>query len=479
MILVINLVLTLNVLATVLVAILLVAIYIFSYSFSKGWLFLLALVLLFPTIRLGSGNIQLFDLLLTLIAIIGMIKLAMTDKKVIRNRLTFPFFLMFLVSFSYLFFGLIFGLLVNDTVWKITLSMGLIWFLLIGFQYFFQTQKRIKKFFSLIIAVSVAHSVFGIFAFWNSWQTSLGMGISKGRIEHPIFEQANQQINGFLGIGLENRIGANPLASLLIIGILSSLGFLILNKQQEKVLVKKKVGRKEKIRFLDGVYRVKKFQGKFKNRKLFRKRIGLGILILIQLIALILTFSYSSLIFLAIGTIVMGILTKKRELITISMTAIVLLVLVFQSLYSSIEFVSKQNFNQWFGGIETIFSNNWFFGEGITDKESGITTTQTHKNNSYLLFWGNYGIIGLLVFIRVLWQYFSDIYNKYRSTEKGERVWFVIVASCFVSLLLEGLSSNILIFGPTAVIFWLMYGVILNLGKENTINDRFKSIKFI
>jgi hypothetical protein len=282
-----------------------------------------------------------------------------------------------------------------------------------------------------------------------------------------------------LGIGLENRIGNNPLASLLIVGILSSLGLLILNKQQEKVLIKKKVGRKKKIRFLDGIYRVKKFQGKFKNRKLFRKRVGLGFLILIQLIALILTFSYSSLIFLVIGSIVMGILTKTKKLITASMIAIVFLVLVFPNLYSSVEIVSQQNLNQWFGGVETIVSNNWFFGEGVTDKGSGIITTQTNKNNSYLLFWGNYGMIGLLIFTRVLWQYFNDIYKKYRSTEKGERVWFVIVASCFVSLLLEGLTSNILIFGPTAVVFWLMYGVILNLGKENTINDRFKSIKFI
>jgi hypothetical protein len=71
-----------------------------------------------------------------------------------------------------------------------------------------------------------------------------------------------------------------------------------------------------------------------------------------------------------------------------------------------------------------------------------------------------------------------DIYKKYESTQKGERIWFVIVASCFVSLLFESLTSNVLIFGPTAIIFWLMYGIILNLGKENNINNRFKKINF-
>lgn len=478
MITVINLVLTLNVLATTLVAILLVAIFIFSRSFSKGWLFLLALILLFPTIKLGTSNIQLFDLLLALISIIGLIKLAITDKKVLKNRLTFPFFLLFLVSFSYLFFGLIFGLLIKDTVWKITLNMGLIWFLLVGFQYFFQTQKRIKKFFSLLIAVAVVHSTFGIFAFLNNWQTSSGLGVSKSKIQHPIFEQVNSQVNGFLGIGLENRIGANPLASLLVVGILASLGLLILNKQQEKVLIKKKVGRKRKIRFLDGIYKVKRFKGKFKNRKLFRKRIGLGFLILIQLTALILTFSYSSLLFLGIGVIVMGILTKTKQLITGATLGIVLLTVVLPSIYSSVGAVSQENLNQWFGGMNTI-SNNWFFGEGIANKQTGFSSTQINKSNSYFLFWANYGIIGLLIFIKVLWRYFIDIYKKYNSTEKGERVWFVIVASCFVSLLFEGLTSNVLIFGPTAIVFWLMYGVILNLGKEKSINDRFKYIKFI
>ena len=78
--------------------------------------------------------------------------------------------------------------------------MILIWFLLIGFQYFFQTQKRIKRFFSLLIAVALMHSVFGILAFWQNWQTSLGMGISRERAQHLIFNQTNYQINGFFGI---------------------------------------------------------------------------------------------------------------------------------------------------------------------------------------------------------------------------------------------------------------------------------------
>ncbi len=477
MISVLNLVLTLNVLATVLITILLAAIFVLYKSFSKGWLFLLGLVLLFPTIKLGSGGISLFDLLLGLISMIGVIKLAITDKKVLKNRLTFPFFLLFLMSFSYLFFGLIFKTIIESLVWKIALNMVLIWFLLVGFQYFFQTQKRIKHFFSLIIGVMTTHAIFGIIMFTGGWQTSIGMGVSTERSQNLIFNQPAHQINGFLGIGLNDQVGANPLVSLLIISIIATLGFIVLNKQQEKVLIKKTVGRKKKVRLLDGIYRVKRFSGHFKNRKLFRKRIWMLVLLLVQFTGLILTFSYSSLIFLGIGIMVMGILTRKKFLITISVICLIILTMIIPNIYASIETVSNANLKQWFGGVETI-KDNWFFGESLGAKNIGTLPIRTSQNNSYLLFWNTYGIIGLIIFLKVLWRYFIDIYKKYESTKKGERIWFVIVASCFVSLLLEGLTSNILVFGPTAVLFWLMYGIILNLGKDN-INDRFKKINFI
>jgi len=473
MIALLNLVLTLNVLATVLIILLMIAIFIFSKSFSRGWLFLLGITLLFPTIKLGSSGISLFDMLLALISIIGMLKLALTDKKVLKNKLTFPFFLLFLVSFSYIFFSLAFGLAIKSMLWKIILNMAMIWFLLVGFQYFFQTQKRIKRFFILLISVATIHSVFGILMFLGGWQTSIGMGISSGSSQHLIFDQNTYQINGFLGIGLEDEIGANPLPSFLVVSILSTLGLMTLNKQQEKVLVKKKVGRKKKIRFLDGLHKVRRFRGKLKNRKLFRDRVWMIGLVLIQAIALFLTFSYSSLVFLGIGVIVMGILTREKKLITSAMIYLVFLTVVFPSIHSSIEIVSKENLIHWFNSLETIGSN-WIFGNSINPAQRGFVSIY----NSYLLFWGTYGLLGFLIFARVLWSYFKDIYKKYESTEKGERVWFVVVASCFVSLLLEGLTSNVLIFGPTAIVFWLMYGIILNLGKSN-INERFKKIKYI
>lgn len=476
-IIILNLVLTLNILATVLVGIFLIATLIFSKSFSKGWLFLLGLLLLFPSIKFGTSEVYLFDFLLTILALIGMIKLAITNKKVLRNRLTFPFFLIFLISISYLFFGQFFGLLIKSMVWKVALNILLIWFLLVGFQYFFQTQKRIKLFFSLVVGVATIHSIFGLIMFFTGQQTSIGMGISTGKSQHLIFEQANHQINGFLGIGLEDQLGANPLASLLIISIITILGFVILNKQQEDVLLKKRVGRKKKIRFFDGIYKVKRFQGNFKNRKLFRKRFWMIVLMLIQFATLILTFSYSSLIFLGIGIMVMGILMKQKSLITSAMFYLVFLTVIFPSLYSSIEVVSNENLSQWFGGIETI-KNNWILGEGIVSEEQGFTLNSNFKKNSFLLFWSTYGFLGLIIFLKIIWQYFIDIYKKYESTKKGERLWFVIVASCFVSLILEGLTSNVLIFGPSAIIFWLMYGIILNLGKDN-ISERFKKINFI
>ena len=140
----------------------------------------------------------------------------------------------------------------------------------------------------------------------------------------------------------------------------------------------------------------------------------MAMLLLIQFVALFLTFSYSSLVFLGIGVMVMGILIKHKRLITWTMVYLVILTMVLPSIHSSIEIISRENLSQWFGELETI-KNNWIFGGSITSKEGGFISSQANQGNSYLLLWSTYGLLGLAIFFRVLWCYFADIYKKYVS----------------------------------------------------------------
>ncbi|MDZ7611640.1 MAG: hypothetical protein U5L10_02660 [Candidatus Moranbacteria bacterium] len=468
---ILTLVLTLDFLVASLVFVFSAAGLIFYKSFSKGWLFLLVIVLLFPTIKIAGTGLVLFELLLGILAVIGMIQLAIKDKKVLRNNLTFYFFLLFLIAVSHFVLGKIFGLEVSKEIWRIGLVYLMIWVLLVGFQYFFQTQKRIKRFFLIIIAAASIHSIFGVIAFLTNWQISTGLGISSGRMSHPLFENVTRQVNGFLGIGLEERIGSNPLASFLIAGIIATVSLIVINKQQEKALMKNKEKKPSGGKFLDGIVGVKKLSKRLADRKLFRKRMWLALLAIIQFTALFLTFSYYSLIHLGIGLLVMGVLMKRRRLLSLAAIYLVAFVIIIPGFSSSVGLISTAGVSGWLADFQQL-KNNWVFGIGLGQGDAGSSPA-----NSFYLIWSSYGLLGIIIFLKMLWEYFAGIYRKYESTVNGERIWFITVMATFTALLLEGLSSNVLIFGPTAVIFWLMYGVIINLGK-NSLNSRFKKISY-
>jgi len=68
----------------------------------------------------------------------------------------------------------------------------------------------------------------------------------------------------------------------------------------------------------------------------------------------------------------------------------------------------------------------------------------------------------------MFYKFFLDIYLSYKKSQGQERLLLTVAVGIFIALLLEGFSGNVLIFGPTAVVFWLIYAVVLNL-KNNLI----------
>ncbi|MFO7807080.1 MAG: hypothetical protein R6V40_01500 [Candidatus Moraniibacteriota bacterium] len=469
------LILTLDILAALVVFALVLSGLIFHKSFSRGWLFLLGITLLFPSVGLNKTGLTLFDLLLSVLALFGMVQLAIKDKKVLRNKLTFYFFLIFLIALAGGIIGRFLNLTISKEVWQIALNLLMIWALLIGFQYFFQTQKRIKRFFFVIVLVAVAHSVFGIAVFFTDWETSIGMGVSSGKTHHPIFNQVNERVNGFLGIELQERTGVNPLAPFLCAGILSTVGFFLVDKEREKKLFGRKKRKLKERALISVLEKIKQVPYRIKKGKLFRKRMTWIGLAFIQFLALFLTFSYGSLIYLGIGFLVMGILIKRRQLISLATMYLIIAIIIIPSLTSSVGIVSVINASSWFEGFSQI-GNKWIFGLGV-ESEGASVLADRFVRSSYLLMWSTYGILGIIIFLSMLWQYFIEIYRKYESTKNGERIWFITVVSIFAVLLLEGLSGNVIIFGPAAIIFWLMYGVILNLGKTK-FNSRPKKVVY-
>lgn len=443
---VLNLVLTLNLMATVIIFVLVMALVIFFQSFSQGWLFLLGVALLFPAFNIGVTNLFLFDLFLVILVIISLSQFIIENHKIPfnSNKLSFYFFLIFLIGASILFFNFLFGGQTEKQVWQICFSFILYWFLLISFQYFFQTAKRIRKFFYLLIIIGVVHSVFGLAMFLGGWQTSLGMGISGGNLHHVIFDSIRYKINGFLGIGLEEVVGPNFLAAFLVISIITTLGFYLLKKIKDQDR---------------GILEAE-------NLRIIFKKYYLLILLTIQVIALVLTSSYLSLISLMLGVLTIGILLRRKKIVVFAITLTILLTAILPIFNSA----SKANLSNYFDGIQVV-KDNWVLGNGINYKHEGIAEVESSIFNSYLFIWNFYGVAGIIVLMAMLLRYFMNIYEGYKKTEEltETRVWLAIITAIFVSFIIEATSGNVIIFGPTAIVFWLLYAIVVNLKKERAI----------
>jgi len=432
---VMNLIITLDLIASIVVAILFMALAVFSRSFSKGWLFLLGVSLLFPTIEIGK-NIFLFDLFLFILVVISLIQFTFENNQFFIDKISFNFFLFLLVGASLVVFSYIFNGSVYQPIWRVALSFLLMWMLLFVFQYFFQTIKRIRRFLLLVVLIGVVHSFFGIIAFIFNWQVFSSMGIVIGKHGGAIFGLIKKQISGFLGIGLGSTVGHNFLATFLVISILSTLGMIM---YYNKMLSKKKS----------------------KNAKKYE--VIFLILLAIQSIGIILTFSYSSLISVSLGALIIGIIIRNNRIIIPSAVLIIIFTVFVPRFFPSFNTGALTNFSN----INKI-TEHWIMGNGIIFEKSKANVISGDIYNSYLFIWNYYGILGLGILVSMFYKFFLDIYLSYKKSQGQERLLLTVAVGIFIALLLEGFSGNVLIFGPTAVIFWLIYAVVLNL-KNNLI----------
>lgn len=463
------LILTLDFAAAAVVGALFVAMMFFYKSFSRGWLFFLGAAMVFPSIGIGIGRVQLFDVFLVILVIISLAQLLLKDKKIATNRLAYSFFLLSLIGLALAVFGTVFGEGVSDSVWHLLLNVVIFWFLLAAFQFFFQTRKRIRRFFYVLVVVGVVHSMAGIITFLIGSPTSSGLGISTGRTQNIISDEITTRATGLFGIGLENQLGANPLPAFLLITILITAGLILVNYQREKDLLgsdfPEEFNRKQPLA-AEGEGEAGVFNDQLQQAYRKERTFYYG-LFCIQLIGLFLTFSYSSYMFLGIGLFVIGVLLKNRRVLGIATFALVIFTVIIPLFTQNIG--QEVVFSGWLEGAEKILKNP-VIGSAL---DSGAVAGEKKVvagvgvSNSFLYVWNYFGIFGLAVLVYMLYQYFLDIYWNFRETEKAARIWYIVILSIFVVIVLEALTSNVLIIGPTAVIFWLLYGAVVNLRHKN------------
>ncbi len=490
---------TLDIFVAFVILILFIFLAVSFISFSKGWLFLLGLTLLLPPVKIAQTELWVHNSFFVILGMLGISAISIGREKFSWSKTSINFLLFILIIGGFIIYGLVSPNKMASEELNILGFTLLIYFSLqVAVSHFFQTQKRIKRLFLLLLVVGVLHSLFGLASFYFNYQNSLGMGITPIKKQSMLLGEVSFEINGLLSDNYYSWLGSNSLAPLLLITIAINLGFLIISFQRRKqpnlfkekeqeereylikkgISYQKEINKKKNLDLISGQsrrMRIKKMidlsdkKNWKRNRQggLLERKIFLMLFLILQIAALALTFSHSALLVLVIGVAIMGTLFRSNFLLTFAAVLIVSLVVVFPGFQTSFSTDPKATLD----GIKSTvleLKDQYFWGKGITvvsDYKEGVTSQRAF--NSYSFVWENLGLIGLLAFFLLLLTYFRQVRLIYLKSDGWQRVWLIVIISVFFQMLFLGFTSNALLFGPAATIFWVLGGVITNLKQRH------------
>ncbi len=458
---------TLNFTLAFLTFVIFVNLAIFQKSFHLGWIFSLLIIVMFPTVYISDNLISLEEVFTLLLAIIGLGNLLL-DKNKIKLFPLFYYWLGVIVWGGVLIlfgnFGYI-GKEINQiTLYQLVMVFLIYPMIITSFQYFFQTKKRLEKFFLFIVAIGTGQALFGLLIRFLNLELNNGIGITNETFAN-ISQGGIRQLTGFFGDKLFLSLGDNILAILLLITIPITLGMLLIQKYDLSTIIKSDKKGKNVSYFknvLDSVFssrngelnKVVDLKTPLKL-KINRQRLFL-VLLVIQISALILTFSYVALIILGVSLLIMGILLREQKIIWITLILLSVFILILPGFEPAL--IAKQKIY-----LLAIWSK-------IKNQREFIWLWRGLKGNwrqpiynSYLVVLSKFGIIGLGLFLLGLAQYFREIRLAYLKSDGFERIWLVVILTIFVEFILLGLFNNALLVGPVALLFWLLYGALQNL----------------
>ncbi len=462
------LVATLNLTLAFLTFVIFVNLAIFQKSFHFGWIFSILIITIFPTIYIADNLVSLEEIFTLVLAIIGLGNLLLDKNKIKLFPLFYYWLGLIILGGVLILFGNSFDISkeINQvTLYQLVMVFVVYPMIIISFQYFFQTGKRLEKFFLIIIMIGTGQALFGLLARIFNLELNNGIGITSEVFANISAQDGIRQLTGFFGDKLFLQLGDNILAMLLLITIPITLGMLLIQKYDLSTIASlswTERGSSYLKNVLDSA-----FNGQIRSAnkvvdlktplklKISRQRLFL-ILFIIQISALILTFSYMALIILGVALLIMGILLREQKIIWITLILLLVFVLILPGFEPALMVRQKTYLLTLWHNIKNTQGVDWFW-RGFDE------SWRQQIYNSYLVVFSKFGIIGLGLFLLGLGQYFREIRSAYLKSDGFERIWLVVILTIFVEFVLLGLFNNILFVGPVALLFWLLYGVLQNL----------------
>ena len=392
-----SLVLTLNLAVSLAIFVLSFSLVIFVFSFSRGWLFLLMTALLFSALKIGEKDILFFDLCLLCLILIGLFKIFLEKGRLMHSRYDLYFLAIILLSLA----GAVVSYWNNGIFHPEAIRLGVnfffYWFLFLVFQYFFQTEKRIRRFFWALIFCSLVQSLRGLALFWLGYQTQKSL------------------------VSLE----VATIVPFLVVGIFSSWGMWNLLKKE-----------------------------KLEGKKVFPLQL-IKLALLFQLVVFALISSSTELVFLGLGFLFLGILSRDRRLVLTA--AFLTLIFSFFSFY----LVDGEDFSQ--SGLKFIRDFKTASASFLPFEKHSWPADFFQQKNSYFYFWGNLGILGIISLVGLLFAFFSDVHDKYKKSDGEKRIWLMVILGILIAFLMLAFRERVFFSGSAPVIFWLLAGVVQNL----------------
>ncbi|GEM_PF-3840709 len=423
------LVFSLNMSLAIFSVLLFVSALVFRHSFHKGLIFFLTLIILFPPFQFLSAGNDSQVLLIVILAFIGLLNLFISRHK-FKFLPLFKYWLILeiLILFSFLFTKISNGGDFPSVYYPDFLKLFLLFLLfpviILAFQFFFQTEKRIEKFILFIIILGFLKSLLLIFA--------------------------------QLLIRKSLPLDSNSPDSLIVLSITIplTLGLWYLrknnpseNKEEEK-FTEQEVRSDREVVSLTKSFLIR--LSKLNHSKNFFLAV-----FTVQSLALFLSQQFYFFFIIAIAILIMGILLREKAFLQIAVWSV--LFFSFKFYFSDVNTIAQIKEIL----IHLFHLNKKFFFPILGGNPSGFYTDSF--NSSFLFLYYHLGLFGLLIFLGALGQYFWEIRTTYLQSEGAKRIYLVVILSIFIIFLILATIQNVYFAWPASLLFWLLYGLLQNL----------------
>jgi len=115
-------------------------------------------------------------------------------------------------------------------------------------------------------------------------------------------------------------------------------------------------------------------------------------------------------------------------------------------------------------GVNT-FSQNYLTYK-LPEPPGAETASHIYAHNNFLHLAADIGLLGLGVFIWLLFNLFKQAIHVYRNTkDEYYKIVSLSLSACLVAFLINGLTETSLYYSRVAMIFWYLAGFSLSLDK--------------